>query len=732
MAHLLFRIGHLAGRHPWRFIVSWVVIALTALVLAQTIGGEADETFRLPGSDSQRAVDLIENRFPQETLYSANVILHDGDGLTSAVATRTVDDLVSDLANNDHVIGVSDPYDPSARTISKDGTTAIVTIAYDKDQLGAADYQQAQADTQQVRDAGIQVEYDQGLGYEETSSEPSSEVYGIVAAIVILTIAFGTLVAVAMPIVVALMALLIGTSIITILSAPFSMPEIASIVAIMMGLGVGIDYSLFVLTRHRQNLATGVSLPVSIGRANATAGLAVLFAGTTVILAIVGLQVSGIPMLTMMGWATAVMILTTMLAAVTLLPALLGAVGHNIDRLRVPFVRRRPVDNPASKSARWAAHVTRHPLVFGVTTAVVLAVLAIPVFSMRLGFPDSGNDGNSTTTRQAYDLVAKGYGDGTNGPFTIVLQGGDDVANLGQLAQSVATNLEDVTGVASVGAPTVNESGDVATIEVVPTTAPQDKETSALLSRLRGTTLPEVEKQTGVTVLVTGNTPLTDDVASRLQDRMPWFLATVIGLSFILLMIIFRSVWVPLKAAVLNVLSVGAAYGVVVAIFQWGWFAGLFGIDEKVPIMPLAPMLMFAILFGLSMDYEVFLVSRIREQYRLHGDAHRAIVEGMRTTGRVITSAGLIMIAVFGAFILNPDVTTKMFGVGLSTAVLLDVTLVRMILVPAALSVLGDRAWWLPGWLDRLLPNIHLEDESDEAELVGEEDSTRHQEHALS
>jgi RND superfamily putative drug exporter len=731
MAHLLFRIGHLAGRHPWRLIASWVVIALTALVLAQTIGGEADETFRLPGSESQRAADLIEDRFPQETLYSANVILHDDDGLTSAAATRTIGDLVNDLAHNDDVLGVSDPYDPASRTISKDGTTAIVTIAYDKDQLGAADYDQAQADVKQVRDAGIQVEYDQGLGYEEAASEPSSEAYGIAVSIVILTIAFGTLVAVAMPIVVALTALLIGTSVITILSAPFSMPEIASIVAIMMGLGVGIDYSLFVLTRHRQNLATGMSVPDAVGRANATAGLAVLFAGTTVILAIVGLQVSGIPMLSMMGWATAVMVLTTMLAAVTLLPALLGAVGHNIDRLRVPFVRKRPVDNPASKSARWAAHVTRHPLVFGISTALVLAVLAIPVFSMRLGFPDAGNDGESTTTRQAYDLVADGYGEGTNGPFTVVLEG-EDVANLGQLSQSVASGLEDVTGVASVGAPTVNEGGDVATIEVVPTTSPQDEDTSGLLNRFRATVLPAVEEQTGVNALVTGNTPLTDDVSSRLQDRMPWFLATVIGLSFIVLMIVFRSVWVPLKAAILNVLSVGAAYGVVVAVFQWGWFADLFGIDETVPIMPLAPMLMFAILFGLSMDYEVFLVSRIREQFLLHGDAHRAVIEGMRTTGRVITSAGLIMIAVFGAFILNPDVTTKMFGVGLSTAVLLDVTLVRMILVPAALSLLGARAWWLPAWLDRLLPTIDLESGEDEGEPATEEDSTRRSEHALS
>jgi RND superfamily putative drug exporter len=422
--------------------------------------------------------------------------------------------------------------------------------------------------------------------------------------------------------------------------------------------------------------------------------------------AILGLKVSGIPMLEKMGYGSAIMVAAVMLASVTLLPAILGVVKHRVNSAKVPFVKQQPAYNPESASVRWSARVVNKPLRYGGVAAVILGVLAIPVFSMHLGFADAGNDAPDSTTRKAYDLMADGYGAGTNGPLEVVLEG-DKVE--GDTIQDVTSALQHQSGIAEVHEPVTNEAGDIAIITVIPTTAPQDAETGELLETIREDTLPAALDGSDVEASVTGSTALTEDVSSRLQDRMPLFLGAVIGLAFLILMVVFRSVLVPLKAALLNVLGVGAAYGVVVAVFQWGWFADLIGVHESVPIMPLAPMLMFAILFGLSMDYEVFLMSRVREQYRKHFDPKRAVVEGVGSTARVITSAALIMIGVFGSFILDVDVTTKMFGVGLAVAVLLDVTLIRMVLVPAAMSLLGHSAWWLPAWLERRLPAIDIE-----------------------
>jgi RND superfamily putative drug exporter len=420
-----------------------------------------------------------------------------------------------------------------------------------------------------------------------------------------------------------------------------------------------------------------------------------------------------------MGWASAVMVAITMLAAVTLLPALLGVAGKRVNSLRVPFIKQKPAFSSRSKSARWTAKVVAKPVRYGAVAAIVLGVLAIPTFAMQLGFPDAGNDGKDMTTRKSYDLMAEKYGAGVNGPLSVVVETHGSpkaAAVIGDLVEGIAADK----GVASVDRPTLSPKKDLAIIGVTPTTAPQDAKTSALLDRLRQDVVPAAVGDTAVEASVTGTTAMVEDISSRIQQRMPYFLAAVIGLSFIVLMLVFRSVLVPLKAALLNVLSVGAAYGVVVAVFQWGWGASVIGVHDTVPIMPLAPMLMFAILFGLSMDYEVFLLSRVREQYLRHREPKRAVVEGVGSTARVITSAALIMIAVFGAFILASDVVTKMFGVGLALAVLLDVTLVRMVLVPAAMSLLGHRAWWLPSWLDRLLPNIDLEGGHDDldAELA--------------
>ena len=733
MSRFLYRVGHFAGRHPWRVLAGWVLVAVAAFVLNGAIGGPPDEHFTIPGAESQRAADAIEDRFPSETLNSANVVFHDEEGLTEPAATAAVQQAVAQLAQGKHVIGVADPYDPRGPTLSEDGTTAFATVGFNTQDLDITDFEAAEEAVQVARDAGVQIEYDQGLGFLADDAAPGSEKIGILVAVVVLAIAFGSLVAMSLPIVVALVGLLVGVSGIGLLSGVVAVPEIATIVATMMGLGVGIDYALFILARHRQTLEAGATVPEAIGRANATAGLSVLFAGTTVVLAIAGLQVSGIPMMTMMGWASALMVAVVMFAAVTLLPAMLGIAGKRVNSLRIPFLKRRPANDPESRSARWTAKVVAKPIRYGAAAAVVLAVLAIPTFSMRLGFPDAGNNTKGSTTREAFDLMADKYGEGVNGPLTVVVEThGSPEASA--IVEELAAGIAADNGVASVGSPSFSETKDLAIIDVKPTTAPQDEKTAALLERLRSDVVPAAVDGTEVEASVTGATALVEDISSRLQQRMPYFLAAVIGLAFVVLMLVFRSILVPLKAALLNVFSVAAAYGVVVAVFQWGWFADLIGVHENVPIMPLAPMLMFAILFGLSMDYEVFLLSRVREQYFKHLDPKRAVIEGVGSTARVITSAALIMIAVFGAFILDTDIVAKMFGVGLAVAVLLDVTLVRMVLVPAAMSLLGHSAWWLPRWLDRVLPTIDLEGgehDADAPETVGGETPLDDREPAL-
>ena len=715
MSQLLYRIGHLAGRHPWRIIAAWIALAGAILVLNLSQGGEYDESFSLPGSESQRAADAIEERLPQQTLYSSHVVFHADRGLTDPATQTAIRQAVDRLAEGQHVVGVSSPYDPRGPTISDDGQTAFATVAFDVQKVGPEELAEAERSLQEVRDAGIQVEYDGALGYANVETGGNGEMIGILMAVVILAVAFGSMVAMSLPIVTALVAIVVGSSAIGIMSGIVQVSEVTGVVAMMLGLGVGIDYALFILTRHRQNLASGQSVPVAIGRANATAGLSVLFAGVTVMVAIVGLKVSGVPMMEKMGYGSAIMVAVVMLASITLLPAILGVVKHRVNSARIPFVKPSHGQDSDAASARWAARVVARPVLYGGVAAALLGALAIPAFSMYLGFADAGNDAPSTTTRQAYDLVADGYGPGVNGPLEVVLDNEGSPIPASTILQ-VSTALGDATGVASVNRPETNDAQDIAILTVTPTTSPQDERTNELVERLRETTLPSALRGSGVTASVTGSTALIDDVSSQLHQRMPWFLAAVVGLSFLVLMVVFRSVLVPLKAAALNMLSIGAAYGVVVAVFQWGWGAGAIGVHETVPIMPLAPMLMFAILFGLSMDYEVFLMSRVREQYRMHFDPQRAVVEGVGSTARVITSAALIMICVFASFVLDVDVTTKMFGIGLAAAVFLDVTLVRMVLVPAAMSLLGHRAWWLPAWLDRLLPTIDIDGATDDGE----------------
>jgi putative drug exporter of the RND superfamily len=709
MSRLLYRLGHVAARHPWRTLAAWLLIAVSAVALSGAIGGATNDTFTLPGSESQRAADALHDRFPDQSVYTSQVVVHSADGLTAPAARHAVHAATVALADIPHVVDVSDPYDPRGPTVSRDGTTAFTTVAFDSDEIGVAEYDAADAATTGLREAGIQVEYSGGLGLAKGDEQPGSEMLGLAIAIVVLAIAFGSLVAMSLPIGVALVALFVGSSSIGILAGYVAVPSITTIVATMLGLGVGIDYALFILARHRQDLADGMHVAEAAGRANATAGLSVLFAGVTVVVAIASLQVAGIPMLTAMGWGSAMMVGVTMLAAVTLLPGLLGLVGRRVNSFRVPFVRPTPKGDHATLSARWAARVVARPGRYAVVTLVLLGVLAAPAFALRIGFADDGNAVPGSTLRKSYDLVAEEFGPGSNGPVQVAVELGTDATDDKAALRAIGSALAADRGVATVGKPAVNPAGDLAVFTVVPTTSPQAAATSALVQRLRDDVLPDASAGHHVETMLTGATAFQVDISSGLPRQMLLFVSAVIGLSFLVLMMVFRSVLVPLKAAVLNLVSIAAAYGVVVAVFQWGWGAHLIGLEETVPINPLGPILMFAILFGLSMDYEVFLLSRVREQYLKHRDPQRAVVEGVGSTARVITSAALIMISVFGAFVLSTDVTAKLFGIGLGVAVLLDVTLVRMVLVPATMSLLGHRAWWLPRPLARVLPTIDLE-----------------------
>jgi RND superfamily putative drug exporter len=494
---------------------------------------------------------------------------------------------------------------------------------------------------------------------------------------------------------------------------------VAPVLATMIGLGVGIDYSLFIVTRYRESRAAGLEIEAAVGRSVATAGSAVLFAGSTVVIAICGLAISGIPYVAKLGYMSGVMVAVMMLAALTLLPAIIAVVGNGIDRWKVPSLIHHPdrdhaaadvISPRASIWERWATLVAKHAWPFAIAGTVILLVIAWPVLSMRLGESDDGNLPTSATQRQAYDLVADGFGPGTNGPLLVVVAlptPGDDAVLAG-----VTTALEKTPGVQAVLPPQVSPNQAIAQIVVLPTSAPDSAQTADLVGSLRSSVLPQAIGTSGADAYVGGVTAAFIDIGDRISDRLPYFIGAVVLLSFFLLMLVFHSVLVPLTAAVMNLLSVAAAYGATVAVFQWGWGLGLIGLQNTVPIVSFVPMMMFAVLFGLSMDYQVFLLTRVREEYDKTGDTRQGVVRGLARTARVITSAALIMIFVFGAFVLNTSPEIKMFGLGLAFAVLVDATIVRMMLVPSIMEILGDANWWFPKWL-RFLPRLDIEGDGD-------------------
>ena len=716
MSAFLYRLGRNSARHPFIVIGVWLVAAVAIVGLQAGAGGKFDNSERVPGVESQHAADVLNARFPSQGGQSARIVFHTEEGrLDDAAHASTVNGARAQLATGHNVAGVTDPFAPQAAAVSADGKTAYLDVAYAVDKLTTAQLDDATAAAHQARAAGVQVGLTGQLA-QLAQKPPSSELIGVGIAIVVLLIAFGSVVAMGLPIVTALMGIFVGAAAVGVLSAVMNVPEFSLILCMMIGLGVGIDYALFIVTRHRQHLHEGMSVEDSAGTANATAGLAVLFAGTTVVIAILGLFLAGLPAISAMGVAVALVVLVAMAAALTLLPGLLGLAGTKIDKLSIH--RKSHVTKPAHEtlSGRWAHHVGSHSVRYAIVSLGVLCAIAIPALSMRIGTPDDGNAAKHTTQRTAYDELAKGFGPGFNGPIQVVVEV-PAPADLGAVGR-VQHALQADPGISAVTAPVFNRGGNTAVLTANPTTSPQDARTDELVHRLRSDVLPNAVDGTHARVSLTGRAMATD-LTDRIASRLPIFIAAIVAMSFLLLMIVFRSLLVPLKAALMNLLSIAAAYGVLVAVFQWGWGNQLIGLHNTMPINPFLPLMMFAILFGLSMDYEVFLLSRIREEYVATGDNHAAVVRGLSSTARVITSAALIMISVFGAFVLTDDPNGKLFGVGLSVAVLLDATLIRMVLVPATMSLLGRANWWLPGWLDRILPHLDLEGARTEADVVG-------------
>jgi RND superfamily putative drug exporter len=735
MSSFLERLGRSCARHPWRTIGAWVLAALVIGMLAANAKGYS-ESFKIPGTESQQATDLLQERFPAQAGATAQVVLHSKDGaLTDPANAAAIDAALARVEKLPGVTAVASPTEAGANGLSKDGDIGYAVVNYEKpgNEIKPADLDRLEAAMKPAIAAGLQVEY--GGEVARAGERPdlgSTELYGLLAAMIVLLVAFGSVVAMGVPIGTALIGLAVGLSSVTVLTNFLDISQISTTIATMIGLGVGIDYALFVVTRHREQLASGMSVTDSAGHANGTSGMAVVFAGTTVVIAICGLVVAGIPTVTAMGFSTAVVVAISVIAAITLLPALLGLIGTKINSLRLPWVKRSQVEAEMHPErirtgfwVRWAKHVASRPWRYLVVSVVLLLALAAPALSMRLGQTDAGTLSTSSTQRRAYDLLGTGFGKGFNGPLLLVAEvpSGD---------QAALTGIVDVVkadpDVAAVGVPRMNPAGNTAVIRVLPKSAPQAASTSDLVSRLRADTIPGAVAGTGVHVSVGGSTAAFIDISDRIAQRLPWFIGAVIGLSFVLLAIVFRSLLVPLKAAVMNVLSIGAAYGVIVAVFQWGWFRGLFGVEQSLPIVSFIPMMMFAILFGLSMDYEVFLLSRVREEWLRSGNARESVPAGLAATARVITSAALIMICVFLSFVLVDDPTVKMMGLGLATAVFVDATVIRMVLVPATMELLGDANWWLPRWLDRILPHLDLEGgpeplpappSGDEKELVG-------------
>jgi len=715
VATVLYRLGRLAFRRRWYVTVLWVVI-LAGLGFASARAADAPATtFSTPGVESQRAFDLIQQRFPgaQADGAVARVVFvaPDGQKITTGTDRAAVVRLVDEVSGGPQVAGAVNPFQAGA--VSEDATTAYSTITYTvqaSDLTDTAKNNLSDA-AQQARDAGLTVE----IGGTALAAEPSAggvgEILGVAIAAVVLLITFGSLAAAGLPLLTAILGVGISMTAITALAATFGLSDTTGTLATMLGLACGIDYAVFVVFRYREERANGHTTEEAAGLAAGTAGSAVVFAGLTVVIALAGLSVVGIPLLTKMGLCAAGAVVIAVLIALTLVPALLGFWPRAVLSRRYKTTGRRIQGVAGNMGSRWAGFVLRHPWPVLLGTVVGLVVLALPVIGLQLG--QSGDEAKSTATteRRAYDDLATAFGPGFNGPLTVVVDLTDS-AHPKAAAAMVERRIAAVPGVVSVTPVRFNSTGNTALFTAVPAEAPTSQKTVDLVHTIRDDR-PAIETAApGATFEVTGTTALNIDVAQKVSGALVPYLIVVVGLAVLLLLLVFRSIVIPIKAAVGFLLSVLAALGCVVAVFQWGWGASLLGVETTGPIMSLMPIFLVGIVFGLAMDYEVFLVSRIREAYVHGSEAHASIATGFRYSARVVTAAALIMISVFAGFITAGDSMIKMIGFGLAIAVLFDAFIVRMAFVPAVLAILGDRISWLPPWLDRLLPNVDIEGES--------------------
>ncbi len=705
MTRFLTRFADLACRRRGRMVLAWVAATIVIIGVGSSLAGEYQADYNTPGSESKAASDLTESRFDGYSGQEIYVVWKDPEGAQSPAARERLNAFFAEAEKVDHI----EKHAPIR--VSEDGTIGSTTLP-----MTVPGWEVEKEDGEKLIAAA---EDNSGGAFEiKLGGDPiyaaqeaaSPEGLGFLGAAIVLLIAFGSVVAAGLPLVIALVGLGISSGgLIVLLANVVDVPDWTTAVSGLIGIGVGIDYSLLVLTRFRSALHDGKTRHDAIVESVTTAGRSVIIAGATVVIAVLGLALTGLPYMYGVAISASIAVLVVMLAAVSLLPALLAYLGPRVDRLRIPFLGRS-LDKQAdgnSPAARWAHAVQRRPWTAVIVGTALLLALAAPALGMRLGFPDAGNDPPSTMTRQAYDLNTEGFGPGTNGPLVIAanLPGADAKSDVDALAD----RLRDEPGVAFVAPPRINAGSDAAILTVIPDGSPQDEETSDLVKRLRDDVLPEQLADTGITTEVGGVTAALEDQSDYIKGRMPLFIIGVVGLSFLLLLVAFHSPLISLKAGIMNLLSVSAAYGVMTIVAQGGAVGGLIGIDHEVPIAPFMPVMMFAILFGLSMDYEVFLISRIREEYLKDGNTTRAVADGLAKTARVITAAAAIMVVVFLAFLAAPDVFLKLFGIGLAAAIFLDATVVRMVLVPAVMQLLGKWNWWIPDWLERALPSLDVE-----------------------